>query len=254
MTRHICIPDTQIRPGVDTTHIDWAARAIVDYKPDVIVVIGDWWDMPSLSMHDAPGSKEAVGRNVMSDIQAGNEAFERLVAPMQSEQLRLIRNKEKQWKPRCEFLTGNHERRIDSAISTDPKFDGLLSLDQLKTPGFNRNEFLRIVTIDGIKYCHYFPNPYSGRAIGGTITNRLNHIGGSFVQGHQQGFLYGSKQYPDHMAHGLVCGRFYSHHETYRSTDVQMAEWNGIVVLNEVNNGDYCVMPLTYAYLRSKFG
>lgn len=74
-TRHLIIPDTQIKPGVDTTHIDWAARAIVEYRPDTVVVIGDWWDLPSLSTHDAPGSKEAEGRRVKPDIDAGNDAF-----------------------------------------------------------------------------------------------------------------------------------------------------------------------------------
>jgi hypothetical protein len=150
---------------------------------------------------------------------------------------------------------GNHEHRLTKTISNDPKLDGILTLDALKTPGFERHEFLKIVIIDGIRYCHYFPNPYTGRPIGGTITNRLNHIGGSFVMGHQQGFLYGSKQYPDHVAHGLVCGRFYSHHEHYRAPDVQNAEWSGIVTLNEVrNNGDFDLMPLSYDYLRRKFG
>lgn len=217
--------------------------------------MGDWWDMPSLSMHDLPGSKEAEGRNVLSDIEAGNAAFERLIAPMQRRQAMQVRDKQKLYRPRCEFLWGNHEDRISRTIARDPRFERLLTLDDLKTPGFHRNDFLRIVIIDGIRYCHYFPNPLSGRPIGGTIPNRLNHIGGSFVQGHQQGFLYGSKQYPDHVAHGLVCGRFYSHHETYRPEDVQDTEWNGIVVLNEVrNNGDYDLMPLSYNYLRSKFG
>lgn len=248
------IPDTQIRPGVDTTHIDWAARAIVEYKPDVIVMIGDWWDFPSLSAHDAPGSKEAEGRRVKPDIDAGNEAFERLVAPMERERERLRRNKDKQWNPRCEMLWGNHENRLQRAIFRDPKWEGILTMDALKTPGFNRNEFLKIVEIDGIKYSHYFPNPLSGKAIGGTIPNRLNHIGGSFTHGHQQGFLYGSKQYPDHVCHGLVCGRFYSHHESYRPTDVQNNEWNGIVVKNEVSNGNYDLMPLSFNYLRRKFG
>ena len=205
-------------------------------------------------MHDAPGSKEAEGRNVLCDIQAGNEAFERLVGPLQAEQARLIRRKQKAYNPRCEFLFGNHENRLSRAISHDPKYDGILTLDALKTPGFHRNDFLRIVPIDGIRYAHYFPNPLSGRPIGGTIPNRLNHIGGSFVQGHQQGFLYGSKQYPDHVAHGLVCGRFYSHQESYRPGDVQDCEWNGIVVLNEVRNGgDFDIMPISYNYLRKKF-
>lgn len=253
MTRHLIIPDTQIKPGVDTTHIKWAAEAIVEYKPDVIVVIGDWWDLPSLSQHDTPGSKEANGRNVLSDIEAGNDAFALLVTPMNAERERLRRGRRGQWNPRCEFLMGNHEHRMTRAIFREPKYDGILSLDALKTPGFHRNEFLRIVNIDGIKYCHYFGNPLSGRPIGGTIPNRLNHIGGSFVQGHQQGFQYGSKQYPDHVAHGLVCGRFYSHHESYRPDDVQDCEWSGIVVLNEVKNASYDLMPLSFDYLRRKF-
>lgn len=254
MTRHVIIPDTQIRPGVDTTHLEWAGHAIVDYKPDVIVVMGDWWDLPSLSTHDAPGSKEAEGRRVHTDIEAGNEAFWRFMLPIEKEMERLIITRRKQWRPRMEFLFGNHEDRLSRAIFRDPKWEGVISLDSLKTPHFNRNPFLKIVEIDGIKYSHYFPNPFSGKPIGGTIISRLNNIGSSFVQGHQQGFLYASKQYPDHVKHGLVCGRFYSHHEHYRAADVQHSEWNGIVVLNEVNRGDYCVMPLTYNYLREKFG
>ena len=167
----------------------------------------------------------------------------------------IYKNKQKLWRPQLHFLFGNHEHRITKVISNDPKLDGLLTPDALKTPGFTRHHFLKIVTIDGIRYCHYFPNPYTGKPIGGTIPNRLNHIGGSFVQGHQQGFLYGTKQYPDHVAHGLVCGRFYSHHESYRPQDVQQSEWNGIIVLNDVrNHGDYDLMPLSYTYLRSKYG
>lgn len=254
MRRYLIVPDAQIRAGSDMTHVDWAARAIVDYKPDVIVVMGDWWDLPSLSTHDSPGSKEAEGRRVKPDIDAGNEAFERLIAPMAAEIARLKRNKEKQWQPERHFLMGNHENRLSRAIFRDPKWEGLLSLDTLKTPGFQRHDFLQIANLDGIKFCHYFPNPFSGKPIGGTIVNRLGHIGSSFVQGHQQGFMYASKQYPDHVKHGIVCGRFYLTHETYRPEDVQRSEWNGILVLNQVDNGDFDLMPLRMSYLARKYG
>lgn len=255
MSRIVVIPDTQVKPGVDTAHIKWAADAIVHYKPDYVVVIGDWWDMPSLSTHDKPGSIETVGANVQADIDAGNVAFELLVGPMQKEIKRRIDNHKKTWRPKCHFLFGNHEHRLTRAVYTEPKWDGLLTLDSMRTPGFERHEFLKIVHIEGIRFCHYFPNPLSGRPIGGTITNRLAHIGGSFVQGHQQGFQYGTKQYPDKVCHGMVCGRFYSHHERYRPTDVQNAEWNGIVVFNETrNNGDYDLMTLSYGYLQRKYG
>jgi len=253
MRRYLIVPDAQIRAGSDITHVDWAARAIVDYKPDVIVVMGDWFDLPSLSTHDAPGSKEAEGRRVKPDIDAGNEAFERLVAPMNAEITALRKNHKRRWEPECHFLMGNHENRLSRAIFRDPKWEGLLSLDALKTPGFQRHDFLQILNKDGIKFCHYFPNPFSGKAIGGTIVNRLGHIGSSFVQGHQQGFLYASKQYPDHVKHGIVCGRFYLTHETYRPEDVQRSEWNGILVLNEVHDGTFDIMPLSMNYLRRSY-
>lgn len=247
------MPDCQVKPGVDTTHLSWASDAILDYRPDVIVVMGDFWDFPSLSTHDAPGSKEAEGRRVKPDIDAGNEAFERLIRPILDKQDKLRKNKEKLWKPELHFLFGNHEDRLTRAIFRDPKWEGMLSLDSLKTPGFERHPYLKIVEIDGIKYSHFFPNPFSGRPIAGTIINRLGHIGSSFVQGHQQGFMYASKQYPDHVKHGIVCGRFYNHHESYRTEDVQRTEWNGILVLNQVDQGDFDLMPLRFDYLRRKY-
>lgn len=252
--RYFLVPDVQIKPGHDLSHIDWAAQAIVDYRPDVIVVLGDWWDMHSLSTYETPGSKSMEGINVKADVDIGNEAFERLVAPMNREMMRRIEGHRKRWEPECHFLTGNHEQRIQKAIDREPKWAGVISLDMLKTPGFQRHDFLTIVELDGIKFCHFFPNPYTGKAIGGTIINRLNHIGASFVQGHQQGFLYASKQFPDHVKHGLVAGRFYQEHESYRSSDVQKAEWSGCVVLNEVRNGSYDLMPLSMDYLRRTYG
>ena len=221
MRRHLVLPDAQVKPGSDTIHCEWAANAVLDYRPDVIVIIGDWWDLPSLSTHELPGSKEAEGRNVREDIDAGNAAFERFYKPIRKEVDRTVSSHKRRWKPECHFLMGNHEHRMSRAIARDPKFDGMLSLEHLKTPGFQRHEFLKIVDVDGIKYCHYFPNPFSGKPIGGTIVSRLNNIGSSFTQGHQQGFLYASKQCPDHVKHGLACGRFYLENEHYRPQDVQ---------------------------------
>lgn len=251
--RHFIIPDCQVKPGTPTEHIDWAAQAIVDYLPDVVVCIGDFWDMHSLSSYAAAGSKETEGMDVQADIDCGNEAFARLVAPMQKEIERRKSGHRIRWEPECHFTTGNHDVRIARFVEKDPKWAGVIGMDSLKTPGFQRHEFLKIVEIDGIKYCHYFPNPFSGKPIGGTIINRLNHIGASFVQGHQQGFLYASKQFPDHVKHGLVAGRFYQHHEGYRPTDVQNNEWNGVVVLNEVKNGSYDLMPLSFDYLKRTY-
>ena len=247
--RHFFIPDTQIHKGVGTKHIDFAARAIVKYKPDVIIVIGDWWDMPSLSSYDVPGSKKTRHQSVKRDIDVGNEAFERFVAPMNA-----YRKLHKDWKPDCHFFFGNHEDRLTRYLETNPKMDGILSLDLMKTPGFKRHDFLKIVSIDGVHYSHYFQNVNTSRPIGGSIQNRLAKIGVSFVQGHTQGFNYARQEYPGGLArNGLVAGSFYTHNEDYRGPQGQ-GEWRGVIVLNGVRNGDYNIMPLDMDYLRATFG
>ena len=55
--KHAMIPDTQIYPGSDVTHIAAAARYLRKHKPEKIILIGDWWDMPSVSSYDRPGDK-----------------------------------------------------------------------------------------------------------------------------------------------------------------------------------------------------
>lgn len=240
-----------MKPGVDTSHIDWAAQAIVDYKPDVVVHLGDNWDMPSLNGHARVGEME--GQRIIEDIRAGNLAFRRLTAPMENEVERRRSKHRKRWNPECHFLFGNHEDRISRAVKDNPKLEGVLSLDNLETYSFQRHDFLEIVEIDGINYSHYFANTHSGRPIGGSVDNRLNKIGRSFVQGHEQGFLYGVRQFPgDVTRHGLVAGSFYLHDEHYRGNQGN-GEWRGIIVLNEVHDGKYDIMPLSMDYLRRKY-
>jgi hypothetical protein len=255
--RHLILPDPQVKPGNFIKHLAWAGHAAVDYKADVISIIGDLADMPSLSMHEKPGSKHAIGRNIRADFDAVNEAFAIFNAPIVKEIERLKNGRRKQWNPERHYYLGNHENRITNALDAQPSLVGLFGLDSILTPGFKRHPFLKINEVDGIKYCHYFPNPFTGRAYSGTIVSRLNNIGASFVQGHQQGFLYASKQYPDHVKHGLVAGRYYAEHEHYRAPDVQNSEFNGIVILNEVRiiggSATYDLMPLSYSYLQRKY-
>ncbi len=131
MKRHLVIPDTQVRHGVDTEHIDWCAQAILEYRPDVVVMIGDHWDMPSLSSHAPPGSESSENTRYFTDVNAGNEAFARLCKPMQKV---MAREKGRwKWKPRCVFTFGNHEHRITRAISNEPRLTGAYGLHHLNT-------------------------------------------------------------------------------------------------------------------------
>lgn len=252
--RHLLIPDTQVRKGVPLEHLDWLAWAIVDYKPDVIVHLGDHWDFPSLNRHEEKGSLELENSRYQEDVNSGNEAFRRICAPMEAERARLKKGRKKAWNPRKVFLEGNHEKRADRVAENDPKWQGVIGSHNCETLDWERHPFLEVVTIDGIRYSHFFSNVNSSKGIGGSIDNRLNKIGESFAQGHEQGFLYGNRTFPTgKVKHGLVCGSFYQHDEGYKGRQGN-GHWRGIVVLNEVNDGSYDIMPLSMEYLRRKFG
>jgi hypothetical protein len=251
--RHLIVPDTQVRRGVPLDHLKALSNAVVHYMPDVIVHIGDHWDMPSCSSYNEPGSIELEGARIREDIDAGNEAWTLMFAPMWKEIKRRKDKHRKHWSPQLVYCRGNHEDRLDRLVGRDAKLEGMLSTDAMLTPGFERHPFLEIVDIDGILYSHYFANTHSGRPIGGSIDNRLNKIGRSFVQGHEQGLLYGIRQFQGKMSrHGLVAGSFYMHDERYRGLQSN-GEWRGIVILNEVTPDGYDVMPLSMNYLLRKY-
>ena len=107
--RHLVIPDTQCKPGYPTEHLEWVGKYAAEKKPEVIVHLGDHWDMPSLSIYDV-GKKAFEGRTYNNDIIAGNLAMDKLMKPIVNEINRLKRNRKKTWNPKLIFLIGNHDQ------------------------------------------------------------------------------------------------------------------------------------------------
>lgn len=253
----LVIPDTQVRKGVPVDHIPAAAKYAVDHKPDVIVVIGDWWDCPSLSVFNS--QLQADGARLVDDIEAGKDAMEMFIAPIHAESERLRRGKRKRWDPRLVFCVGNHDPmvRIPRYIEAHPLLEGFLKDDTkeyLEDLGFEVYDFLDVVNIEGIRFSHYFQNPHSARRgpLSGAIDTMLKNAGFSFVQGHQQIYKIGKHYLGDGTRRiGIVAGAFYAHEETYMGKQGN-AHWRGIVMLNEVNNGGADVCEISMEYLLSR--
>lgn len=243
---HVFIPDTQVKPGVPNDHIVWLGKWLKerwDQKPLVLVHAGDHWDMPSLSSYDKKGGKKMEGRRVWDDILAGNHAFELLEAEIGEQPL---------W--RKVLLRGNHEHRITKAIEGDVQLEGLLSLDQLKAPGWEVHPFLEVVDIDGVRYSHYFYNPMSGRPYSGdNLHLRLKTIGHTFVMGHQQTKLVTERYLSDGTRQrGVVAGAFYQHDEDYKGPQGN-AHWRGVLIFNNVHEGSFDVNEVEINYLCRRY-
>lgn len=251
MRRHLIIPDTQVKPGVPTDQLDWVGQYIADKRPEVIVHLGDHWDMPSLSSYDK-GKRQMEGRRYRADVEAGNEGLAKLDAPVAKHNRQQRRNKAKLYKPLKKLLRGNHEERIMRATQDDAALDGTIGYGDLESPGWEVHDFLEVVWIDGVAYSHYFYNPMSGRPYSGACLTRLKNIGHSFTMGHQQTLDYAVRPVADTMHHGLIAGACYLHDEDYKGPQGN-DHWRGIVMCHQVEDGSYDPMFVSLDYLCRRY-
>jgi hypothetical protein len=240
------IPDVQAKEDTPTDHLMWAGQYCVDKKPDCIVVIGDWWDMPSLCSYDK-GKKSFEGRRYVKDIDAGNNAMDIFLEPIK----KAIAS-DKKWKPRMIFTMGNHENRISRAIESESMLDGVIGYDDLNLNDWEVKDFLEVVTVEGVAFSHYFTSGAMGRPVSSAralMTKKMM----SCVMGHVQDrdIAYGKRADGVRLT-SIFCGIFYQHDEDYLGQQGNDS-WRGIWLLNEVNNGSFDELPISMKFLRQKY-
>jgi len=256
MSKHLFIPDTQVKPGVPTEHLEWAGHYIVDKQPDVVVMAGDFADMPSLSSYDAKGSKKFEGRRYDLDIKAARAGMKKLLEPLRDYQLWTKGSHKPRYEPRLVLTLGNHEDRITRAINNDPHtLEGMIMLTDLgyEEVGWEVYPYLQPVVIDGVAYCHYFTSGVMGRPV--TAAKALltkKHM--SCMAGHQQGWDIANDKRADGVyMTAIIAGSFYQHDEDY--LDAQSNKhWRGVIMLHEVNEGAFQPMLVSLDYLKRKYG
>lgn len=250
----LVIPDCQVKAGIDTSHLEHIGMYIVEKQPDVIVQLGDWADMPSLSSYDV-GKKSFEGRRYTKDIEAVQVAMGKLLTPLYFLQQRQYRDKKKIYKPRMVLTLGNHEERINRAVNNDPKLEGLIDIHDLGYEGFGWEviPFLKPIVIEGVAFSHYFVTGTAGRAAS-TANAQLNKKHMSCVAGHQQGLQIATAHRADGVRlTSIIAGSCYTHNEEYMGEQGNI-HWRGILMLHEVKDGEFDLMPVSLVYLKKKYG
>jgi predicted phosphodiesterase len=242
------IPDTQVRPGVRVDHLEWAGKYFAEKRPDVIVHLGDHWDMPSLSSYDK-GKASAEGRRVVKDIDAGNKALDLLTAPIRAA---------KGYSPRLVMLRGNHESRLDRYLDDHAElagaFDGAFADERL---GWKVVPFLEPIEIGGVAFCHYFPRSSDGnvsqtkRGAPSARAQLLREMQ-SCVSGHRQGLDLAVHTNGKRLIRSIIAGSFYQHDEGYLSPQGNH-HWRGILLLHEVRGGSFNLLEVSVDYLRRRY-
>lgn len=172
---HLVIPDTHNYHGDDSTRLDWLGQYIEDQQPEVIFIMGDWWDMNSINYFDKYGTLRKEGEKISLDIDAGMNAIRRIFYTYQGANEKRAKQKKKLYVPRIIFIEGNHEDRLNRFINDNPLLEGLLCTvkDILHThmPGIEWVPYGKSIEVDDILYTHIL---FSG---GRPISGRVNTCG-----------------------------------------------------------------------------
>jgi hypothetical protein len=234
---HLVVPDQHAHFEHHNKRAEWLGSLILDIKPDVVIMMGDACDFPSLCSYDK-GKKSFEGRTYKKDIEAHSDFQDRLWSTVR-------RGKKKM--PMRVSLIGNHEQRISRAIEVQPELDGVISYDDLEldryydcvvpytgsTPGS--------INIDGITYAHYLVSGTSGRPISGEhhayslLAKRFSSC--TVAHSHTMDICVRTKA-DGKKIFGLVAG-VYQDYDPPFAGDASSLWWRGVVLKRNVEEGVY---------------
>lgn len=254
LSKHLVIADTQCKPGEDLSYCSAIGEYIAAKRPDVIIHIGDHFDMESLSSYDK-GKKSFEGRRLTADLEAGHEGMQRIMEPIWRLQANQRKKKKKAYNPRMIFCGGNHEARVDRFANDNPEFHGFVGTAQLglEQYGWEVYPFLKPAVVDGINYVHFLANPFTGKPYGGNALMQLKTVGCSYVVGHKQLLDVAIRPTLDgKMQIGIINGACYPFEEDYKGHQGNN-HFRGLTVLHEVKDGFGCPMFVSLDYIMEKY-
>jgi hypothetical protein len=142
-----------------TEVLTWIARFASEHRYERIVQVGDWSSYDSVNQHDdnktaAARLKPSV-RDDLDNLLASHQAFRRGISDG--------------YKPRLDFLLGNHEHRLERFENANPETVQTFTLARDETFaqfGWRTRPYGELFYVEGVAFTHH-PTNGAGRAYGG---------------------------------------------------------------------------------------
>lgn len=234
---HLIIPDSHAHPKYNNKRADWLGKFMLDIRPDVVINIGDMWDMPSMSLYEK-GKASFHGRTYKADLDAGLEFDDRLWQPFRKAKKKI---------PYSVFCEGNHEFRLKRALDVTPELKDLISFKDFDLER-NYNEVVEYegqtpgyTSIDGVHYAHYFISGVMGRPISGEhpAYSLVTKLGSSATCGHIHTTDYCVRNdISGRRRMGLVAGVYQDYNSDWAGK-INNLWWRGVIVKRNVKDGCY---------------
>ncbi|MEM9067113.1 MAG: hypothetical protein AAGE52_01365 [Myxococcota bacterium] len=251
--RLLIIPDAHAHSRHDNRRFDWLAGLIAEERPEHIVCVGDWWDLPSVCKHSSRAALE--GHRLAADLEVGWDAMRRLSRGWAD------------YEPRRHMCLGNHEDRLDGLWAESPALGGALPDTKYLTHGlecfgWTVSRFKETVDVCGYATSHYLPSGVMGRPVGGVNQGRSLQTKGfvSAIVGHSH--VRSEYQSTDYLGDRLqsINAGYYGHEDSVEgwNRNTHQLWWSGVAMvrLESVARGRGFgdVSWISQKHLRDRYG
>lgn len=246
----LVIPDSHASPQSSNERFEALGNFIVERRPDAICNIGDMVDLSTLSSFDK-GTRQAWNRTYKDDCEAGKDAQRKLFKPMERYNNTMGKKKKARYNPYTFHTLGNHcAGRYDKFLSTNPEFEGAIGIADLEYGRWWNDviPYLQPFSYSGISFSHFFYLKSSRYPISSCrILIKAFHTPAIFGHTHSLDFAldYGIN---GRRIGAVNVGCFLSPEPQDRGNTFSytgagsLRWWNGIVMLNDVNeHGEFDV-------------
>lgn len=230
--KFVAIGDMHAHPDYDNKRFGVAGQFVAEEQPDYIALIGDVSDVVGLLEH---GSKlEMEGRRWNQDVECTNDALADFMRPIRRRKRKL---------PKIFMTAGNHEHRVVKWVKENPKFEGMMSVDDLGFSkfGIDVHPYGQYVTVEGFHFVHCILGKTGNAVTLNGSAGGFRKQGVSIVQGHTHTKEHHHGYHRGKRIHGIDLGCFIHKEMGYSedwSNPTEYTYWRGLWVFDNVKNGD----------------
>jgi predicted phosphodiesterase len=228
--RLLVIPDAHAHGQYSNERFTWLGRLVAHERPDVVVCLGDFADMPALSNYDK-GKRGFEGRRYKRDVEATRDALQRMHAPVTHA-------------PELLMCLGNHEARIDRAANDAPELEGTISTQDLgyAEHGWRVAPYQTTVSVAGFAFSHHFASGVAGRPIGGMnqAAQMTRLLFTSAVVGHSHIADSARRTRPDGSRVLCISAGCYTPADMIEGWNLATHQlwWRGVLIMEDAHDGD----------------
>lgn len=246
MKNILVIPDVHVLSEDDYERLHYLGKLIAARQPDVVVQLGDFADMHSLSSYDSSLSKAEVVGDYWAEVGVVNGGLAVLFEETRKLQHSQRLGKRKIYNPKTILTLGNHDAgRYARVIEKDPIVLG----KSISWEDLEYKDYFDVVVPykeyheeQGVFFSHFVTN-MMGRPLGGGVNPArtiLNHTKRSTVVGHSHTYDYSTTaDIAGKRIHSLVAGCFVAGREFAYAKGSQHNWVDGVTFLNGAEDGDY---------------